>query len=115
MFHHDKLRVTDWIPVDGEAYQRTRSTQSDASSDGEQDYENELDHESDDDMDDELERGELDGLCLQDASLPGAVGGDDMAALCPESDQESASDADGIPLLNELSSAVDGVDLCALM
>ena len=66
-------------------------------------------------MDDELHEGELDGLCLQDAPLNGAGGVDDFAALCPESDQESASDADGIPLLNELSSAADGVDLSALL
>ena len=116
MFHYDKLRVTDWIPVDGQAYQRTRSTQSEASSDGEQDLENELDYDSeDDDMDEELYQGELDGLCLQDDSLNGAGGVDDFVALCPESDQESASEVDAMPLRHELSSAADGVDLSALL
>ena len=116
MFHYDKLRVTDWIPVAGHAYRHVRSAQSEASSDDEQDRENELDYDSDDDdMDEELYQGELDGLCLQDESSNGAGGADDFAALCPESEQESVSDVDAIPLLNELSSAADGVDLSALL
>ena len=116
MFHYDKLRVTDWFPVDGHAYRRVRSAQSEASSDDEQDRENELDYDSDDDdMDEELYQGEQDGICLQDESTNGAGGADDLAALCPESDQESVSDVDGIPLLNDLSSAEDGGDLSAFL
>ena len=115
MFHYGKLRVTDWIPVQGLAYQRTRSMQSEASSDGEQDYENELQYDSDDDMDYELQRGEMDGPALADA-LPGAAGVDEFSALCvDEPGTDSSPERDDIPLRCDRSAAADGDDFAAFM